>query len=112
MDSLTICSSELDRELTLLKPTTGAKDAYNADTITYAVYDTVYCRREEAGAKQFYAAEKLHNERRVRFKIFQFDETPTVEWQVQFDGVNYEIHQLEEIGRGEGWLIYGVQVIP
>lgn len=109
MDSLNISASNLDREIVLLQPTDGGTSQYGNVAVGFAAYATVNAEIEEAGARQFYGAEKKQNEKRIRAKIYIPDTDITIAWRFSYEDTVYEIQGIDEIQRRKGLILNGFQ---
>lgn len=102
----------MDRRIILRAPATAAVDALNAGVISYPT-DTaaVWARRIYKRGAETYANAQIDAQRLAAFRIrYRSDVDET--WQVESDGVTYNILAVLELGRQEGLDIEAQAHVP
>jgi SPP1 family predicted phage head-tail adaptor len=93
-------AGKLDRRVQI-KVKTASRDAYGAEILTYSVLATVWAEVVPTSGREYFAAAQFIPEAtlkiRMRFRE-DFDETALI----SYDGVDYNILYIAEIGRADG----------
>lgn len=110
MKGTTIGASELTERITLLKPGQST-DSFNNVTETFTAVATVWARIEEGGGREFYAAETLNPEKRIRAKI-RYREDIDRDWRFRYGGRDYDIQDIAKIRRRKGLILSGTSHDP
>lgn len=100
-----VSASQLDRQLTLLTyaPVTGSAGGVQD---AWAEGDTVFCSRKDQSGREFLAAGEINAQSSTRFIIrWRGDVGPKD--RVRCEGVEYNIVNLNQLGRREGLEITG-----
>lgn len=95
-----LAPSKLDRRVDILTVSTGV-DAMGGVTYTTAVLATVWAEKRDLRGREFFAANAVNAEVETVFRIrYRDDVTP--ENLISFDGSEFDIVSVAEIGRKEG----------
>lgn len=93
-------AGKLDRRVQI-KVKTSTRDSYGAEILTYSVLATVWAEVVPISGREYFAAAQFIPEAtlkiRMRFRE-DFDETALI----SYDGVDYNILYIAEIGRADG----------
>ena len=93
-------AGKLDRRVQI-KVKTSSRDSYGAEILTYSVLATVWAEVVAISGREYFAAAQFVPEAtlkiRMRFRE-DFDETALI----SYDGVDYNILYIAEIGRADG----------
>lgn len=93
-------AGKLDRRVQI-KVKTATRDSFGAEILTYSVLATVWAEVVPISGREFFAAAQFIPEAslkiRMRFRE-DFDETAII----HYDGVDYDILYISEIGRADG----------
>lgn len=93
-------AGKLDRRVQI-KVKTSSRDSYGAEILTYSVLATVWAEVVPISGREYFAAAQFVPEAtlkiRMRFRE-DFDETALI----SYDGVDYNILYIAEIGRADG----------
>jgi SPP1 family predicted phage head-tail adaptor len=92
-------SGRLDRKITLQRPTTTTDD-YGETITTWEDYRDVWADLSKQSGREMFEAGKLAEVDAV-FKVRYLSQI-TREWRVKYDGQEYDITGLKEIGRKDG----------
>lgn len=105
-------AGRLDRRLTLKRRALGAQDAVGAfPSATWTEYATVWARKIEVGAREYFLAQTKDAESTVRFEI-RFREDVAATDRVVCEGRDYElIAPPSEIGRREGLTLFARAIV-
>ena len=93
----------LDRKIVIENKST-AKNAYGESVSTWATFHTAFANVQKAGGTDRDEASKTTATQKVKFKIRFFDGIDE-NMRIQYDGFEYVITQIQELGR-EGLWIY------
>lgn len=93
-------AGKLDRRVDILAVTTGADDMGGVTHAT-SVVATVWAEKHDLRGREFYAANADNAEIETRFRIRYRDDV-TAENLISYDGREFEIVSVAEIGRREG----------
>lgn len=97
-------AGRLDRKITLQKPTTTT-DEYGEEETTWDDFRSVWADIQKQSGREMFEAGKLA-EVEIVFKIRYLSEI-TPEWRIQYDGKDFDITHIKEIGRRNGLEIAG-----
>lgn len=99
-------SAKMDRQITLMQPTTTYND-YGEPVDSFEAYGSpVFASVQQTGSRETYQAGKVVDIDTV-FKI-RYLSVVTEKWRVVYDGVTYEIvGRPKELGRQDGTEIMG-----
>lgn len=93
-------AGKLDRRVQI-KVKTATRDSFGAEILTYSVLATVWAEVVPISGREYFSAAQFVPEAslkiRMRFRE-DFDETALI----YYDGVDYDILYIAEIGRGDG----------
>lgn len=93
-------AGKLDRRVQI-KVKTASRDAYGAEILTYSVLATVWAEVVPISGREYFSAAQFVPEAslkiRMRFRE-DFDETAII----AYDGLDYDILYIAEIGRADG----------
>ncbi len=93
-----------DRRVTLLSPS-KAQDAAGQTKVTYASAGDVWAQKIPLRGGEGFKASQRYAEATDRFLILhRTDVTP--EWRIRYDGRDYEIVAVLEVGRRKGLDVY------
>jgi len=92
-------AGRLDRKITLQKPTTTT-DEYGETVTTWNDYRTVWANIQKQSGREMFEAGKLA-EVEIVFKIRHLSELAS-EWRIQYDGKDFDITHIKELGRRDG----------
>lgn len=95
----------LDRRVTLREPSAGT-DTIGQPTETWADAATVWAEVREIKGREYFEAAQVQAERTVTFRI-RYRSDVTEKWRIVWNGTEYDIRALAEIGRREGLEIVG-----
>ena len=93
-------AGKLDRRIQI-KVKTSTRDSFGAEIISYSLLATVWAEKLTVTGREFFAASQFIPEATVKFRIRfreDFDETALI----TYDGVDYDIIYMAEIGRADG----------
>ena len=90
---------ELDRRIALRKPVI-TRDAMGGEIRRHETAATVWARFIPLAARERFLAQGVHSEREGKFKI-RFRTDVSEDWQIQFDGMDWEIVGFAPLGRRE-----------
>jgi SPP1 family predicted phage head-tail adaptor len=93
-------AGKLDRRIQI-KVKTSTRDSFGAEIIAYTLLATVWAEKLPITGREFFAASQFIPEATVKFRIRfreDFDETA----KITYDGIDYDILYLAEIGRADG----------
>ena len=93
-------AGKLDRRIQI-KVKTSTRDSYGAEILTYTVLATVWAEKVPVTGREYFAASQFIPEATLKFRIRfreDFDETALS----TYDGVDYDIVYMAEIGRADG----------
>ncbi|WDI31596.1 phage head closure protein [Hyphococcus flavus] len=107
MKSMEIRASQLRERITLLKPT-ETKNAGNETVTTFEAFATVSAEIEEGGGREFYGADKLNAEKKIRAKIY-FRTDVDVKWRFIWNAITFRIHDVQQIRHRKGLILNGAQ---
>lgn len=93
----------LDRRITIEVRTVTQNDA-GAPVESWAEFATVWAQKTDLRGDEFFAAQKENGEITTRFRIRHFAGLKA-EMRIAYDGLYYDIVQLMELGRRDGWEI-------
>jgi len=97
-------AGRLDRKVTLQKPSTS-KDKYGEEQYTWSDYRTVWADIKEQSGREMFEAGQLA-EVEILFRIRYLSEI-TPKWRIQYDGKDFDISHIRELGRRDGLEIAG-----
>lgn len=97
-------SGRLDRRLTLQKPTTTTDD-YGEEETTWNDYCEVWGSIQKQSGREMFEAGKLA-EIEILFRVRYLSEIDTT-WRIQYDGKDFDITHIKEVGRRDGLEIAG-----
>lgn len=97
-------SGRLDRRLTLQKPTTTTDD-YGEEETTWNDYREVWGSIQKQSGREMFEAGKLA-EIEILFRVRYLSEIDTT-WRIQYDGKDFDITHIKEVGRRDGLEIAG-----
>jgi SPP1 family predicted phage head-tail adaptor len=93
-------AGKLDRRVQI-KVKTSSRDAYGAEILTYSTLATVWAEVSPVSGREYFSAAQFIPEAtlkiRMRFRE-DFDETA----KIAYDGIEYDILYIAEIGRADG----------
>lgn len=92
----------LDRRVTLQSRTLAAANARGEKIPSWSDLATVWAQKRDLSGRELYAASQLHAEASVAFRIRYRSGLTTVN-RLVYDGLNYDVLHLSEIGRREGY---------
>lgn len=84
-----------------IKVKTSTRDSFGAEIITYTLLATVWAEKVPVTGREYFAASQFIPEATVKFRIRfreDFDETAII----TYDGIDYDILYMAEIGRADG----------
>lgn len=105
MDATRINSSQLSERVTLHKPS-ETTNSFNETETTYPDTATVWAEIEEGGGREFYGAEALRGEKRIRAKI-RWRTDIDRSWRFTWKDQEYRIVDIAEIRRHKGLVLSG-----
>lgn len=98
-------SGRMDRQITLMQPTTTYND-YGEPVNSFAAHSTIFANVQQSGSKEAYQAGKAVDIDAV-FRI-RYMSAITETWQIVYDSVTYEIvGRPKELGRQDGLELMG-----
>lgn len=99
-------SGRMDRRLTLRRRTLAAPDANGQSVETFVEYATVWARKIEIGAREFFQAGTKDAQQTTRFEIRWRDDVAATD-RVTCEEVDYRLAAAPtEIGRRSGLLLF------
>lgn len=93
-------AGKLDRRVQI-KVKTSSRDSYGAEILTYSVLATVWAEIVPVSGREYFAAAQFIPEATLKIRMRyreDFDETS----KIAYDGVDYDILYIAEIGRADG----------
>lgn len=109
MKSNEIRASDLSEIVDLLRPV-RSRNAANETIETFVSAGRVYAEIEEGGGREFYAAEKLQTQKKIRAKIYYRDDIAS-DWRFSWSGKVYKIHDIAQIKPRKGLVLSGAENI-
>lgn len=92
----------LDRKITLRQRTVTRGDA-GGQIEGYSDVATIYAEKLDVAGREYFAAQQVNSEITTKFRIrFREDIRPT--WRIRFEGKDYNIASIAEIGGRRRWL--------
>lgn len=91
----------MDRRITIRRLVPGSVDAFNAPVETWADLVTVWAQRTDASASESYRAQEVGAQIDTRFLVRWSTDVADVNPcdRVQFDGLEYNIVAVRDVGR-------------
>lgn len=105
-------NGERDRRIQLRRVSRAAPDSNGTQTETWTTYATVWARKIEIDAREFFAAATTQAESTVRWEIRWRSDVSATD-RLTFDGVDFEMTAPPaEIGRREGLTLFSRAIKP
>lgn len=94
-------AGKLDRRVELRRRSLAAPNVHGEQVPTFATYATVWAEKMEGGGREAFIAQTTYASTDMRFRIRHRTDVVLTD-RVVFDGKNWDIVGVSEIGRREG----------
>jgi SPP1 family predicted phage head-tail adaptor len=103
-------AGKLDRRVTILQRSL-ARDEYGEQVEAYDELATVWAQKLDITGREFFASQKVIGEGTARFRVRYRTDIDLVD-RLSYDGHQYDIKQLVEIGRRDELEIIATRRVP
>jgi SPP1 family predicted phage head-tail adaptor len=100
-------AGRLDRRVTILRRNLQ-RDEFGQQIESYDPIDTVWAQKVDVTGRELFAAQRPIGEGTTRFRI-RWRNDLTITDRLQYDGTEYDIVQMTELGRQEGLEIVAIR---
>lgn len=100
----------MDRRIQLQRRSL-AQNSFGEQIETFTTYATVWAEKLDARGREFFAAQQFNGELTTRFRIRWRGDVQMTD-QIVYDGLNFNITQIAEIGRKSGHEIFATAAKP